>query len=136
MYEVLVGHLPSVDGQSWNIHQTMRNAPRPLPDSVEFDVQEVLRKATALSPDDRYQTATEATTALREAITEHVPQGYAAAEVLPEITDPAMLALIEAQDLFFKAQERWSDSAGRFRCEAGEFNYLHSYFIEPDTCPL
>src|SRR5712691_1687091 len=32
MYELLVGHLPSVDGQSWNIHQTMRNAPLPVPD--------------------------------------------------------------------------------------------------------
>src|SRR5258708_4818888 len=136
MYELLVGHLPSVDGQSWNIHQTMRNAPLPVPDTMEFDVQEVLRKATALSPDDRYQTATEATTALREAITEHLPQGYAAAEVLPEITDPAMLALIEAQDLFFKAQERWSDGAGRFRFEAGEFKYVDSYFIEPETWQL
>src|SRR5258708_12924689 len=102
MYEVLVGHLPSVDGQSWNIHQTMRNAPLPVPDSMEFDVQEVLRKATALSPDDRYQTATEATTALREAITEHVPHGYAPAEVLPQITAPPILALIPPQNFSFK----------------------------------
>src|SRR5260370_35514006 len=93
----------------------MRNAPLPVPCSMEFDVQEVLRKTTALSPDDRYQTATEATTALREAITEHVPQAFDAPEPLPQITDPAMLALIEAQDLFFKAQDRWPDGACRFR---------------------
>src|SRR5579859_3530535 len=74
MFELLVGHLPSIDGQSWNIHQTMRAAPLPVPDDMPFDVQEVLRRATALSPDDRYQTATEAVTALHEAITQHLPQ--------------------------------------------------------------
>ncbi|MEP7288499.1 MAG: protein kinase [Chloroflexota bacterium] len=131
MYELLVGELPSADGQPWNMLQVMRNMPLPIPDGMPDSIASVLRRSTALAPDDRFQTAVESVEALREAVTENA-QPAAAVEVPVEITDPTVLALMEAQDLFRRAQERWSDGAGRFRFEAGDFKYVDSYYADAD----
>src|SRR5260221_9115906 len=135
MYELLTSQLPSLDGQPWNLHQTMRAAPLPIPDGISERVADVLRRSTALAPDDRYQTAKENVDALSEAVADQVPTGVPV-PLVPEVTDPAMLALIEAQDLFFKAQERWADGAGRFRFEAGDFKYVDTYFSDPEPWGL
>jgi serine/threonine protein kinase len=127
IYEVLAGQLPKVNDQPWNLQQTMTQAPLPAAPDMPSAVVEVLRRATALDPADRYNSATEITAALRATL---APTG-APVEAAPLITDPALLALKEANDLFDKAQERWSDGAGRFRLEAGDFKYIDSFYSAP-----
>ncbi len=127
IYEVLAGQLPKVNEQPWNLQQTMTQAPLPAPADMPPAVVEVLRRTTALDPADRYDSASEITAALRATLT---PSG-APVEGALLITDPAMLALKEANDLFERAQERWSDGAGRFRLEAGDFKYIDSFYSTP-----
>jgi serine/threonine protein kinase len=128
LFELFTGHLPTADGQTWNVQQTMANAPLPVPSDLPKAVADVLIKATALQPDQRYDTAAEIVADLRAGLkTSPAPVEPPA----PPITDPAMLAFIEAQDLFNRAQERWSDGAGRFRLEAGDFKYVDSFYSAP-----
>jgi hypothetical protein len=129
LFELLVGQLPNIDGQPWNLQQTMSNAPMPIPDDVPEPVASILRKATALRPEERFSSASDIMQALRAAA---AAQGPSTQEAEPEpeliITDPAILALFEAHDLFNRARERWSDGAGRFRFEAGDFKYVDGYY--------
>ncbi len=131
-FELIVGKLPMVDGQPWNLRQTMSEEPLPVPDFVPQAVKDVLVKSTAMQPDDRYQSATEMITELRRAVAGTTPAQAAAPEPAPVITDPAKLALIGAHDLFNRAQERWSDGAGRFRFEAGDYKYVDGFYSNPD----
>ncbi len=129
LFELLTCQLPNVNGQPWNLQQVMAAAPLPIPESMPPTIAEVLRKATALEAKDRYQTATEMIDALRDAVQ---PAGKTQVNQPAPVTDPAMLAVIEAHDLFDKALERWSDGAGRFRLEAGDFKYIDSFFSAPE----
>jgi Protein kinase domain len=130
LYELLTGHLPIAEGQSWNLQQAINNLPLPVPDDMPPAVTSVLTRATALQPGDRYNSAAEIVADLRGALagarTEPKPE-------VPVITDPAILALMEAQELFNRAQERWSDGAGRFRLEAGDFKYIDSFYGAPEN---
>jgi serine/threonine protein kinase len=99
LYEVLTGSLPMYNNQAWNLHQAMSNVPLPVPDYIPSMVASVLRRATAVMPDERYQSAKEIIQALREAAADVEPITFE-----PEITDPVLLALREAQDLFSRAQ--------------------------------
>src|SRR5262249_26039292 len=77
------------------------------------------------NPDERYTSAEQMMADLRAAVVE-TPKEEKEPEIV--ITDPAVLALIEAHDLFNRAQERWSDGAGRFRLEAGDFKYIDGFY--------
>jgi serine/threonine protein kinase len=131
IYEVLVGQLPKVNEQPWNLQQAMAQAPLPIPADMPPAIADVLRRATALEPANRYQSASEITAALRATLMAGAP-----VEEALLITDPALLALKEANDLFDKAQERWSDGAGRFRLEAGDFKYIDSFYSAPENWDL
>src|SRR5258708_17053164 len=101
IYELLTGKLPTLDDQPWNVRQTMNAAPLPVPEFIPERVADVLRRATALSPDDRYSSATENIAALHEALTDGVARAEMTDFAPPlEITDPTTLALMEANELF------------------------------------
>jgi len=132
LYETLVGHLPNINGQPWNLQQAMLNTPLPIPDDLPPGVGDILRKATAREPADRYENASKIIADLRAVLAPKIRRTQTTEQPAP-VTDPVMLALLEAHDLFDKAMERWSDGAGKFRLEAGDFKYIDSYFREPEV---
>ncbi|MCC7446142.1 MAG: protein kinase [Anaerolineae bacterium] len=132
LYETLVGHLPNINGQPWNLQQAMLNTPLPIPDDLPPGVADILRKATAREPADRYENASRIIADLRMVLAPKMRRTQTTEQPAP-VTDPIMLALLEAHDLFDKAMERWSDGAGKFRLESGDFKYIDSYFREPEV---
>ncbi len=133
LFELLTGHVPTVEGQSWNLQQAMANTPLPVPGDMPRAVADVLIKATALEPADRYKSAAEIVADLRAALSS---ESVEAAPGGPVITDPALLAFMEARELFNQAQERWADGAGRFRLDVGDFKYIDSFYNAPENWDL
>ncbi|HLY28807.1 MAG TPA: serine/threonine-protein kinase, partial [Aggregatilineales bacterium] len=129
LYEMLTGKLPVMGGQPWNIQQVMVSAPMPIPDDMAPGVAEVLRKATSLKADDRYNSATEIVEALaRNAKGDGSDTAGGGAE-LP-VTDPALQALKKANVLFDDALLDWADGAGRFHLYAEDFQFIDSFYSD------
>src|SRR5258708_33201434 len=68
LYEMLTGAVPRSGDHPWNYMQVLANAPLPVPDTMVPEIADVLRKATALRPEDRYPNAGEVMDALSAAI--------------------------------------------------------------------
>jgi hypothetical protein len=142
VYEMFTGTVPSVGGQYWNLTQLMRAADLPPHEAINDDVMLVLRRATALDPDDRYASAMEMVQDLKD-IWQPVTFGGAmlgmdgdlsgADALLLPITDPAMQAALEANALLQGALTKWADGAGRFRLYEEDFQYVDSFYGEADA---
>src|SRR5450432_2404743 len=131
MYEMLVGHLPSINGQPWNIQQVMAAAQLPIPEPMSIAVADVLRRALALEPGQRHASANEIITALVAVEAASItPANVVPAEQIAPSTDPAVLALRKAQSLFDTALDDWADGAGRFRFYAEDFKFVEAYFVD------
>jgi serine/threonine protein kinase len=128
MYELLTNELPMAHGQVWTLIYALQQESLPTPSDMAPAIANVLMRAMAYSPEDRYQSATEAVAALKQVVGDTLPS----IQREPEITDPTLLALKEARDLFNKAQERWADGSGRFRFEVGDYKYVESYYANSD----
>jgi serine/threonine protein kinase len=126
LFEMITGKLPVIDGQPWNLQQMMNNTPLPITAEIPPAVGYILLKATAKEAADRYNNATEIINELRGTVTPKTEVIKLPPE--PVITDPALLALKEATTLFRHALERWSDGAGRFRLDAGDYRYVDSFY--------
>ena len=129
-FELMTGHPPRVNGQSWNLSQMINNAPLPLSDQIPQTVAAVLNTATAFHPDARYDSAMEFVTALRAVVN---PETAKTTTVEVVELDPAKQAFNEAHELFSRALDRWADGAGRFRLEAGDFKYITSFYDDADA---
>lgn len=134
LYEMLTGDVPSAGNQHWNLAQTISRAPLPVPLDMPEAVANVLRRATAYDPDDRYESAAAIVEDLRAAqrTLESAAAGTGSLEdglllTLP-VDDPAVLASMEADRLFASALEKWADGAGRFRLYEEDFKYIDSFY--------
>jgi tRNA A-37 threonylcarbamoyl transferase component Bud32 len=153
LFEMLTGSVPLVKNQPWNLQQLTNGTPLPLPESLPRALGAVLRRATAFDLADRYATATEivdelARIAAQQTVPEQPsdqpsddliiieddtrpkPQGP-----LP-VTDPAMLALMKAHEMFEAALADWADGAGRFHLDADDFQYIDSFYSAGDSWGL
>ncbi len=141
LVEMLTGDTPTAGGQHWNLSQATGDEPLPLPDSLALGVGDVLRRATALDPADRYASASAIVEALKATIEPERSldmltlddDGFL--QLLPT-TDPAQLALNKANDLFMTALEAWADGAGRFRLYADDFKYIDSFYSAGESWDL
>lgn len=128
LFEMFTGSAPIYDRHHWNLAQVTEGVPLPVPDDMPYEVAEVLRRATALDPQHRYASATELVRELRQANQKDRKTETTEVDVLLPITDPALLASIEAHNLFDSAVQKWADGAGRFRLYEEDFQYIDSYF--------
>ncbi len=132
LYEMLVGKLPMVGGQPWNIQQVMASAPMPIPDEMPHRTAEVLLKATSLNAEDRYPSATEIVEALARSMENEGTEDAELVEITFDLpmTDPALQALRKANTLFDNALLDWADGAGRFHLYAEDFIYIDSFYTD------
>jgi serine/threonine-protein kinase len=142
LYEMLVGETPSVNGQHWNLMQVMSATPLPTPGTLSPSVAEVLRRAMAIDPADRYGSASEMVEALALTIAPVALETLSLDDddddfftLLPS-NDPALLALNKANSLFDTALSEWADGAGRFRLYADDFKYIDSFYSDRDSWDL
>ncbi|HLY25965.1 MAG TPA: serine/threonine-protein kinase [Aggregatilineales bacterium] len=134
LYEMLTGHMPTVNGKLWNIEQVIGAAPLPVPADMSPEVATVLQRATALRPEDRYDHAPDIVDDLREVANQTQKQvEIIGGDLLLPINDPAMQASIEANQLFQTALEKWADGAGRFRLYEEDFQYVDSFYSAGET---
>lgn len=128
LYEMLTKDVPAAGNQHWNLAQMISRASLPVPDDMPQAVVDVLRRATAYDPADRYPNAMAVVEDLR------VAQRTLEASLAPgtddglltllPISDPAYQAQVEAERLFAGALEKWADGAGRFRLYEEDFKYV------------
>src|SRR5258708_11380326 len=143
LYEMLTGAVPRSGDHPWNYMQVLSNAPLPIPDSISFEVADVLRRATAIRPEDRYPSAGELIDALSAAINRGAPAQVGDnlltipydtisydTSYLPPTTDPATIALLTANSMFDAALADWADGAGRFRFYEDDFQYVASFYSD------
>src|SRR5579871_4461228 len=143
LYEMLTGTVPRSGDHPWNYMQVLSNAPLPIPDTMPPEIADVLRKATALKPEDRYLNAGEVIDALNAATNQGAPSPISGADLpmaisydtsyLPPTTDPATIALLTANSMFDAALAEWADGAGRFRFYEDDFQYVASFYNDPDA---
>ncbi len=140
LYEMLTGNVPTINDQHWNLVQVMSGAPLPTSPNVSYEALEVLQRTTALDPEDRYQSAQEIVEALRATLepasSETLVIDLDTDFMLLPITDPALLALNKANDLFDTALTDWADGAGRFRLYADDFKYINSFYSSSESWNL
>lgn len=131
IYEMLVGLLPTINGQHWNLMQMINAVELPVPATIPDSIAFVLRRATALDPRDRYNRATELVQTLKE--TQQARQkSLEDDDILLPISDPAMQASIDAHNLFDAALAKWADGAGRFRLYEEDFQFVDSFYADSD----
>ena len=136
LYEMLTKDVPAAGNQHWNLAQMISRASLPVPDDMPQAVVDVLRRATAYDPADRYPNAMAVVEDLR------VAQRTLEASLAPSmddglltllpISDPAYQAQVEAERLFAGALEKWADGAGRFRLYEEDFKYVDSFYSVGD----
>ncbi|HVO43178.1 MAG TPA: serine/threonine-protein kinase, partial [Aggregatilineales bacterium] len=130
IYELLTGNTPRVAAQPWTVYQLANGAiALPLHDLIAPPIADVLNRATAFDRERRYSSAAELVAALKAVVQ---PDSTSPARQQAPL-DPARQAFSEARALFERALERWSDGAGRFRLEAGDFKYITSFFDDFDV---
>src|SRR5258708_236549 len=61
LYEMLTGHMPTVNGKLWNLEQVMGGAALPVPEDMPPEIVAGVERATALKPDLRDNRATDIT---------------------------------------------------------------------------
>ena len=87
LFEMLTGQVPFDDDTPYTILTRHINEPLPLPSSLKADlppeVEQVVLKAAAKSPDDRYQSARELARALYDAVGLSVEHTLVSAPVMP-----------------------------------------------------
>ncbi len=132
LFEMLTGGVPLVGGQPWNLQQVMAGAEMPIPPDLPTKIADLLRKATSVKPEERYNSATEIIDRLGETIGSGQEAESEEATILP-ITDPALLAQMKANQLFEAALFDWADGAGRFRLYADDFKFIDSYYTDADA---
>ncbi len=155
LFEMLTGSVPLVKNQPWNLRQLADGTPLPVPDTIPHPVGDVLRRATAFEASDRYPTAAEIVDDLARIATEHGALQPSSVLVDPgddliiledeekpaprgplPVTDPAMLALMKAHEMFEAALADWADGAGRFHLDADDFQYIDSFYSASDSWGL
>ncbi|MHB8624907.1 MAG: bifunctional serine/threonine protein kinase/MFS transporter [Aggregatilineales bacterium] len=139
IYEMLTGATPTWNGQNWNLAQVMNMTALPIPANMPPDIANILRRALAVDPNERYETAMQLIDALHNAIAPTAAGTKANAGddffLLP-VNDPALMALNKANDLFDTALSAWADGAGRFRLYADDFKYIDSFYSDSHNWDL
>jgi hypothetical protein len=145
IYEMLTGEVPSVGGQTWNLMQVLKGVELPTHDAIPEDVYRVLRRATALDPEDRYSAALDLVQDLKDLVQSAMTFSFGQAtpldplagggddDILLPVTDPAMQAAFEANALLDGALAKWADGAGRFRLYEEDFQFIDSFYTTPDN---
>lgn len=134
IYEMLTGSPPSVNNQHWNLMQMMSHVELPSSEQIPFGVYEVLKRATDADPDVRYSSAAMLIDDLKEFM--KPPEEVDPDDILLPISDPAMQAMIDANNMLESALGKWADGAGRFRLYEEDFQYIDSFYENPDNWGL
>ncbi|MFN8418492.1 MAG: protein kinase [Anaerolineae bacterium] len=131
LYEMFTGTPPQFNNQHWNLTQMLSGAELPHSFDIPEAVFDVLRRATAVDPADRYDTAAEIVRDLKD-IQQRRPE-FTEDDILLPINDPALQASIDAHNLFDAALAKWADGAGRFRLYEEDFQYVDSFYSDNDN---
>ncbi|MEZ4670157.1 MAG: protein kinase [Anaerolineae bacterium] len=157
VFQMLTGELPFDATTSLALKQLQWQEDLPEADKLGSDMAEVLtpvlRRGTALNPDDRPNTMMELVTELEEALG-HIQGSFAAPargdfdeeegvgmvtidlSGVQTVADQAAMARQEAADIYNRARRAWSHGQGRFLLGVTHFMVMNDYYMRAEENQL
>lgn len=153
LYHMFTGQLPFDATTSLALKQLQFQEEIPDIDQVSSDLPKaitmVLRRGTALNPDDRFPTVMALMEDLREVLADAAAAGisleggeldFGEADSYALDLDPALVAedtaLLEAVDLYSRARYAWSGGRGRFLLGVSHFMLMNGYYMQAEKYGL
>lgn len=140
MFHMLTGELPFEASMPLALRQMQFNENLPeltsINPSLPAPFTDVLRRATAVDPTDRYDTLSEMIDEMREVLVDSTGFSFSSsgsADVSPyPIPAHADADLLEAVDMYSRAHYHWDQGNGRFLLGVTNFMFMSTFYREAD----
>ncbi|RMG73863.1 MAG: serine/threonine protein kinase [Chloroflexi bacterium] len=137
MFHMLTGELPFEASAPLALRQMQFNDNLPelhtINDSIPAPFTDILRRATAVDPTNRYETLSEMIDEMREVLVDTAGFYLTTSDATPYAVPPGADAdLLEAIDIYNRSYHHWDHGNGRFLLGVTNFMFMNTFYREAE----